>query len=180
MTMGRPLVVAWATADTADALAQQYRREPNARRAQRLRALWLVRDGHSVRETARLVGVDERSVGLWLRWYRAEGLAAVVGQHRCCGKGRAGRLTVEQEGKLREQLATGAVYTAADAVTWVAEQFQVTYRRNGMYSLLARLGARPKVPRPHNPKSTPEAQAAWKKTASRTRSARRASPSPLG
>src|SRR5579863_946845 len=102
MPLGRPLIIDWAAADTADALAQQYHHEPDARRAQRLRALWLVRDGHSVRETARLVGVDERSVGLWLRWYRAEGLAAVVPQHRCCGTGRARRLTSEQEPTLRE------------------------------------------------------------------------------
>jgi len=169
MALGRPVVLTWASEDTAEALAQRYRHEPDARRAQRLRALWLVREQHSVREAARLVGVDERTVGLWLRWYRAGGRAAVVEQHRRAGKGRGAWLSAAQQAQLRDYLGTGAVYTALDAVAWVEQQFQVTYRPKGMYSLLARLRARPKVPRPHNPKSDAAAEAAWKKGGSPTR-----------
>lgn len=179
MAMGRPLVIAWAAEDTAAAFAHRYRQARDARLARRLQALWLVRSEHSVRETARLVGVDERTVGLWLRWYRTGGLAEVL-RHRQAGRGRAARLSPAQQAQLREHLGTGAVYTALDAVTWVAEQFQVTYRPKGMYSLLERLRARPKVPRPHNPKSTPADQAAWKKGGSPRRCAALASPSPRG
>lgn len=173
MPLGRPLVIAWAAADTAAALERQYRQERDARTAQRLRALWLVRQGTSLRAAAAVVGVDERTLGVWLRWYRTGGLAAVRG-HRLAGRGRACRLRADQQAALREYLAGGAVFTAQDAVQWVADQFQVTYRRTGMYRLLHRLTARPKVPRPHNPKSAPEQQTAWKKGGSPTRSRRRA------
>jgi len=171
--MGRPVVLAWAAEDTAEALARCARQESDARRAQRLRALSLVRSGQTVRNAAQLVAVHERTVGLWLRWYRTGGRGEVVEQHRRAGKGRPARLSGEQQAQLRRHLCSGAVYTAQDAVTWVAEQFQVTYRPKGMYSLLKRLQAKPKVPRPHNPKSTPEQQAAWKKGGSPSPSVRR-------
>jgi transposase len=161
-TLGRPLVIEWLETDTAEALARQWRRERDARTARRLRALWLVRSGHSLRHAAEVVGVEERTVGVWLRWYRHGGLVELR-HHRQAGKGHAAWLSTEQQAALLQHLASGAVYTAQDAIRWVAEQFQVTYRPAGMYSLLERLKARPKVPRPHNPKSTAEAQAAWKK-----------------
>jgi transposase len=164
--MGRPLVVAWAEADTVAALQQRFRRARDARSAQRLHALWLLREGQSVRGTAAVVAADERTVGVWLRWYRAGGVDELL-QHRGVGKGRAALLTAAQQEALRAHLGTGAVYRALDAVAWVEQQYQVTYTRGGMYSLLHRLTAHPKVPRPHNPKSTPEEQTAWKKGAPR-------------
>jgi transposase len=173
--MGRPLVIAWPATDTPAALERQWRRERDARSARRLRALWLVRTGHSVRAAATLVGVEERTVGVWLRWYRHGGLTELR-QHRQAGTGHAAWLNAEQQAALLQHLASGAVYTAQDAISWVQEQFQVRYRPAGMYSLLERLRARPKVPRPHNPKSTPEQQAAWKKGGSPTPSRPPASP----
>ncbi|HZU76050.1 MAG TPA: winged helix-turn-helix domain-containing protein, partial [Dehalococcoidia bacterium] len=64
---------------------------------------------------------------------------------------------------------------AQDAITWVQAHYQVTYQPKGLYSLLHRLKARPKVPRPHNPQSTPEQHEAWTKGGSPTRSRRPAS-----
>ena len=159
-------MITWADTDTAERLQRQYRQAAAARIARRLRALWLVRTGHSLRQTGALVDVDECTVGVWLRWYRGRGLAAVTG-HRLAGKGQPCRLSADQQAALRRHLESGAVYTAQDAVAWVAEQWQGTYRLAGMYRLLHRLHARPKVPRPHNPKSTPAAQAAWQKGARR-------------
>jgi len=177
--MGRPLVIDWAEAEAPEALHERARKEPDARLAKRLHALWLVRSGRSVRAAARQVDAAERTVGVWLRWYRSEGLAGVC-RHRQAGTGKPARLNGEQQTALRQHLESGAVYTAQDAITWVQHQYQVTYQPKGMYSLLHRLTARPKVPRPHNPKSTPDQQAAWKKGGSGTRSRSLASPSRQG
>jgi transposase len=179
MRHGRPLHIDWAEEDTAAALERRFRRETDARRAQRLRALWLIRGGETLRATAALVGVTERIVRRWVAWYRQGGLAAVLG-HRPGGPGRASYLTAEQQAALREHLVSGAVYTAKDAVAWVAEQFGVTYQPKGIYGVLHRLTAHPKVPRPHNPKSTPEQQEAWKKGGSPRRSRQPASRSRRG
>lgn len=82
-------------------------------------------------------------------------------------------MTDAQEQALVAHLATGAVFTAQDAVDWVAQRFQVTYTRDGMYSLFERLGCRPKVPRPHNPQRTPAAQEGWQKGGAAPRSGTR-------
>lgn len=97
-------------------------------------------------------------------WYRAGGRAAVRG-HRRAGKGRAAYLSAEQQAPLVRHAASGAVYTAQDAVEWVEAQFGVRYTRDGIYGLLRRLKVRPKVPRPINPKTSPAVQAAWKRGA---------------
>jgi transposase len=164
MRRGRPLHIDWAAEDTVAALQRRYRAEADAQLAVRLQALWLIRSGQSLRTAARLVGVSERIVRRWVAWYRQGGIPAVVG-HRQGGHGQPPRLSAAQQDALWTHLCSGAVYTVQDAITWVEQQFQVTYRPKGMYSLLHRLRARPKVPRPHNPKSTPEEQAAWKKGA---------------
>jgi transposase len=177
MAGGRPLRITWAEADTAPALQARYRAERDGRVAVRLQALWRVRAGASLRRAAQLAGVHERLVRRWVAWYRQGGLAAVVG-HRLGGRGRPPRLTPAQQAELHTHLCSGAVYTVQDAIAWVEQRFGVTYRPKGMYSLLQRLGAHPKVPRPHNPKSTPAQQEAWKKGGSPTPCAPQASPSP--
>jgi transposase len=162
MAGGRPLAIAWAEPDTEAALHAAFRCAHDPRAALRAQALWRLRQGHSERETAALLGVHERSVRQWVAWYRAEGLAGVLA-HRAAGHGKPSLLTAAQRTALVAHLATGAVHTAQEAVAWVTAEFGVTYRLGGMYTLLGRLSCRPKVPRPQNPKTSAEVQAAWKK-----------------
>jgi transposase len=143
-------------------LKAAYRQERRPDVRPRLHALWLLRGGRGVREVAQLVGVHERTVQRWVGWYRAGGLPAVAAHHQA-GTGQPSFLTVEQQVQLREQAATGAFRTAAEAQQWVAAQFGVRYRPGGMYALLGRLRIHPKVPRPVNPQADQVAQAAWKK-----------------
>jgi transposase len=168
MAGGRPLRIAWAAEDTSAALQRAYRAERDRHVALRLHALWLLREGHALRETARLTGAGERALQRWVAWYRTEGLAGVRA-HRLAGTGRAAFLTRAQQQAVRAHLASGAVHTAQDASSWIAAQFGVTYRPKGIYGLLHRLRARPKVPRPSNPKSDAAVQAAWKKGGSALR-----------
>jgi transposase len=157
--MGRPVVVDWQ--EDAETLSALYRAERDYQLRPRLQALWLVRQGRSVRETARIVSTHERTVQQWLAWYRQDGLAGIRA-HRRQGPGKAAWLSPEQQAALVAEAATGVFYTAHDAVAWVQEQFGVTYRLKGMYRLLARLKVHPKVPRPFNPNASPTQQAAWK------------------
>jgi transposase len=157
--MGRPVKVAWE--EDAETLGTLYRAERDHQIRPRLQALWLVRRGRSVRETGGIVGTRERTVQQWLAWYRQAGLAGVRA-HRRQGPGKAAWPSAEQQAALVAEAAKGDFYTAQDAVAWVQEQFGVTYRLKGMYRLLARLTTHPKVPRPFNPKASPEQQAAWK------------------
>lgn len=165
MAGGRPLRLEWR--DDVASLGAAYRagRDPEVR--PRLQALWLARQGRSLRDTAAVVGVHYRTLQTWLAWYRGGGLAAVRA-HRQAGTGRAAYLTAGQQAQLVERVATGAFFTAKDVQRWVADTYGVQHRLKGVYRLLARLGCRPKVPRPHNPRSTEVEQAAWQKGGSPT------------
>lgn len=164
---GRPLVIDWRPEDEETPLKAAYRREGRVDVRPRLHALWLLRSGRGVREVAQVVGVHERTVQRWVGWYRDGGVAAVVG-HRQAGRGQPAFLTADQQAQLRDQAATGAFRTAAEAQRWVADRFGIRYRPGGMYGLLGRLRIQPKVPRPVNPKADQVAQAAWKKGGSAT------------
>ena len=162
--MGRRLVVGWQEQESAAALKARYLGEAVGEVRTRLHALWRLREGASVKETAHTVGVHSRTVQRWLSDYRQGGVAAVTAR-RSGGHGLPARLSEEQDATLRAEAATGAFRTAAEARAWIAAQFGVHYGAGGIYRVLARLKVHPKVPRPVNPKADPAAQAAWKKGA---------------
>ena len=161
----------WAAGDDAASLQARYRRERRADVRPRLHGLWLVRAGRSAREAAEVLGVHERTVTRWLKWYRAGGVAAVEGRH-AGGQGAPSFLTAEQREELAAEVATGWFRTAAEIRRWVEERWGVAYTEGGMYALLARLRCGPKVPRPVHAKADPRAQAQWKGGASRRPSRR--------
>ena len=170
---GRKLTIAWAAEDDAASLYRRYRREGRADVRPRLHGLWLVRTGHTAREAAGVLGVDERTVQRWLGWYRAGGLGPIEGRH-AGSQGAPSFLTPEQKVELAEEVATGRFRTATEIRQWVRERWGVAYTEGGMYALLGRLRCAPKVPRPIHEKTDHLAQARWKKGGSRTPSARSA------
>ena len=159
---GRKLTIAWAAEDDAASLYGRYRRERRADVRPRLHALWLVRTGHSAREAAEVLGVDERTVQRWVAWYRTGGLTPIEGRH-AGSQGAPSFLTPEQKTELADAVATGRFRTAAEIRRWVREPWGVEYTEGGMYALLHRLGCAPKVPRPVHEKADQLAQARWKK-----------------
>jgi transposase len=154
--------IPWRTEDTAQALHDRYRRERNPLVKVRLHALWLLRQDRTLQEVVTLVGVAYRSLQRWLEWYRQDGLATVC-QHTGRSPGRERWLAPEQEAALCAHLAEGSTFAAADVQAYLATTYGVTYTLGSIYTVLARLHCRPKMPRPHNPQSTDADQDAWKK-----------------
>lgn len=159
---GRRLRVAWAAADTVEALRRAYRAETDGPVRMRLHGLWLLRGGWPVGEVAATVGVHYRTVQRWVRWYERGGLAAVRA-HRQGGVGPQPRLSAAQQEHLAAAVASGRFRAATAIRQWVAEAFGVTYTEGGMYTLLARLTCAPKVPRPLHQKADLDAQERFKK-----------------
>jgi transposase len=160
---GRPLVIPWA--EEAATLREAYRREQDPEVRPRLQALWLLRAGHSLRQTAEVVGVHYVSVQTWVAWYRQGGLVEVR-RHKNGGRqGRAPFLSAAQLEQVAQQAQQGTFRTAHDVQAWLAATYAVRYSRGGIYSLLARLKWKPKVPRPQAMTASVEAQAAWKRGA---------------
>ena len=160
--MARPVAIEWAPQDTAAALHAQYRAEAVTEVRTRLHALWLVRRGEGPTAVASAVGVSRNAVQQWLRWYRGGGLAAVRSRRRG-GVGKPSYLTQAQQAQVVAAAATGVFATAAAVRDWIEEQWGVAYTTAGIYTLLARLGIRLKVPRPRHTQADPQAQEAWKK-----------------
>jgi transposase len=79
------------------------------------------------------------------------------------GKGQVPFLTGEAQERVAEEVATGRFRTGGEIRDWIAEQYGVTYKMGGIYSLLHRLRCSPKVPRPLHAKADEEQQASWKK-----------------
>lgn len=159
---GRPFEVSWGQEDTAEALKAAYQGERDRQVRTRLHGLWLLRSGWRLSSVAAAVGVHYRTVQTWVGWYRKGGVAEVV-LHKMGGKGQEPFLTDEAEEQVAREVGTGRFRTAEEIREWIAEEYGVTYKMGGIYSLMHRLRCRPKVPRPIHVKADQEQQASWKR-----------------
>jgi transposase len=158
---GRPLRIDWQ--EDEQTLYRLYKQEKDHQNRARLHALWLIRQGRSMKEVAQIVGVHYRTVQEWVAWYRKGGVEEVL-QHRHGGHGGPKRrLTSQQEDELEEQASQGEIRTIWEAVDWIDKQFGVKYTYWGMRWVFQRLKWKSKVPRPISPQASEEAQEAWKK-----------------
>jgi len=159
---GRRFEVDWREEDTAESLKAAYQRERDIELRTRLHGLWLLRSGWRLPSVAIAVGVHYRTVQRWVGWYREGGLPKVL-SHKMGGKGQEPYLTDETQVQVAKEVATGRFRTAGEIRDWIVEQFGVTYKIGGIYSLMYRLGCAPKVPRPIHDKADQDKQASWKK-----------------
>jgi len=163
---GRPFVVEWRAGDDVGALQAAYRQEKRPDVKPRLQALWLLRGGRRLAEVAAVVGVEYRTAQRWVSWYRAGGLEAMRA-HRQGGQGQRPRLTPEQQATVTQEIATGRFHSIREIHHWIVDTFAVRYTEDGVESLVERLRAKPKVPRPLHPKADLAAQEQWKKGGSK-------------
>lgn len=144
-------------------LKKLYQQEKGHQNRVRWQALWYLRQGRTIGETADLLGVHYRTIQEWVAWYRQGGIAE-VGSHRHGGSRTGGRrLSEEQEAALKELSGAGKIRTIWDGVHWAEEEYGVKYTYWGMRWVFDRLRLRKKVPRQRNPKASAEQQKAWKK-----------------
>jgi transposase len=149
--------------EAVPALRQAYRHEKDGELRPRLHALWLLREGRSLAEVAALVGVHYVTLQTWVAWYRRGGLAEVR-RHKNAGRqGRRPLLSAAQREHLVQQAQGGDFRTARDVGDWLVQTYGVHYSRGGLYSLLARLGWKPKATRPQAINASASAQEGWKK-----------------
>lgn len=149
--------------ESTEELYERYRSAGEVEERKRLQALWRMRQGETAVEAARHAGVGRRTLLRWLSWYREGGLSEVLRRVPGCGaQGKPHSLSVAQQRDLVKRCARGQFRTTGEARDWVEEHWDVQYQESGMYSVLARLGIHPKVPRPQAEKADPQAQDAWK------------------
>ena len=122
--MARPVSIAWAVEDTAEALHAQNRVEAEPEVRTRLHALWLVRRGETPTAAAAAVGADWTGVQRWLHWYREGGLAEVQSHRR---GGQALLPDVGPAGTGGDRGGHGGVCAAQAVRDWIEAQFGMVY-----------------------------------------------------
>lgn len=159
--MARKMQIEWQ--DDVETLGAAYRNAKDTQDRQRLQALWLIRQGKAMAETAAIVGVHYRTVQEWVSWYRQGGIEEVLSHQHGGSRVHARRLSAAQETELKQKADAGEIRRIEDGVVWAQESHQVEYTYWGMRHVFARLGLRQKVPRPRNPQASEAEQEAWKK-----------------
>ena len=167
--IGRPFRVDWNPEDTPESLKAAYRAERDTMLRTRLHALWLLRSGRQMYEVASVVGIHYRTIQRWVSWYRKGGVEEVL-SHKMKGLGQPRFLSEEQERELTEEVESGRFRTGGEIREWIESEYGVSYTLGSVYSLLARLGCSPRVPRGLHEKADVRVQESWKKGVSVRRS----------
>lgn len=97
--------------ESEEQLHESYLVQSDVEQRKRVQALWLLRQGYTETQTARLVGVGRRTVVRWVSWYRDGGLEEVT--RRVPGHGAVGAtawLTPQQLDELVAHTSTGALH----------------------------------------------------------------------
>jgi len=153
---------------TTEELHERYRSATNAVERTHWHILWLMKEGHTPEEIAKMLGYTARWVRTIVqRWNRA-GEQAVV-DHRRTLPGARPLLSIEQQEELNQALdqppADGGLWSGPKVAAWMQERLghPVDPRRGWDY--LQRLGRSTRVPRPQHEESDQATQQAFKKTA---------------
>ena len=162
MPKGRRIKIEWQ--ETDEELYELFVAEVDVKKRQKLQLLWLVRIGNSLRESCRVVAINERTGQRYLKWYREGGVEYVLKRRHGGDRGRqASFLTKEQQEALKTEADAGKLKTIWEGIEWVRKKYEVEYSYEGMRGVFKRLRLKKKVPRKQHIKSDAQAQDAWKK-----------------
>lgn len=108
--------------------------------------LWFA-EGVSIKEMARLMGVDVKTIVTWIKTFMYKGISWLTGQHYQ-GRGRKNKLTKVQRQQLSELIKAGpeasgfhcGIWNCAMIAEVVWSKFGVCYNLNYLSSLLKKMG----------------------------------------
>lgn len=134
--------------------------------------VWLLAGGEPTATVARVTGYSVKWVREVARRYRADGPAG-LGDRRHGNPGGPPLLSPAQQEELRVALAQpppdGGVWTCRKVAAWIAATIGRPVAEVRGWEYLRRLGFTPQRPRPRETRADPEAQAAFKRGASKPR-----------
>jgi transposase len=142
--------------ESSAALQRCLRAEPEARKRQRLQALYLLASGQATSRLAlaQLLAVHRHTIRAWLTLYEAGGLKALLTIHKAPGK--VSRLTPPLLEKLHARLNEPHGFASYGAIQqYLAREHQLALSYSAVHTWVRdKLGAKPKTPRRSHPKKT--------------------------
>jgi transposase len=154
----------------AEELGRRYRTARNRVERGHLHVVWLLVQGRSGREVARIMGLSGHWVLEIVRRYN-EGGPESLGDRRRGNAGAKPLLGEEDEAALRAALAAppadGGLWSGPKVAAWMSARLGRKVWPQRGWDYLRKLGYRPQVPRPRHAKAaSPEEQAEYKKARS--------------
>jgi transposase len=142
--------------ESPEHLQTQLRREPEAKRRQRLQALYLIASGqvHSRLALAQLLAVHRHTIHAWLALYAQGGLPALLTVKKAPGKRSLVTPTVVS--KLQERLCQPCGFGSYGEIRrYLVEAHHVSIAYSTVHALVRyKLQAKPKAPRRSHPKKS--------------------------
>ncbi len=156
-------------------LERRYRRARDPVARSHWQIVWLLARGEPTAAVARATGYTENWVREVAKRYR-EGGPNALGDRRHANPGAAPLLSPAQQEELRAVLGgpapDGGCWTCRTVAAWMAARLGRPVGEVRGWEYLRRLGFTPQRPRPREVRADPEAQAAFKRGASKPRSTR--------
>jgi transposase len=128
--------------------------------AERLHAILLLDSGQNADAVSSILHIHPKTLKRWIRAFAGGGEEALTSFNYVGGDGW---MTGEQQQQFTSWLDAD-VRSTAEAISWVEEQFDLSYSESGMRKLLKRLDYRYKQPAVLPAKANVEAHAAWVET----------------
>ena len=136
---------------------RRFKQTDDRRVAERLHAILLLDSGQNADAVSSILHIHPKTLKRWIKAFASGGEDALLSLKYVGGDGW---MTDEQQQQFTTWLDSD-VRSTAEAITWVEEQFGLSYSDSGMRKLLGRLDYRYKQPAVLPAKANPEAQAAW-------------------
>jgi transposase len=147
-------------------LEARYKQAAEAKDARRWHVLWLMAQGHSTTDVARVCGAHRYTVRQIVKRFNERGADGSLDRRRD-NPGKPPRLTAEQQGHLLEALRgpapDGGLWTGPKVAEWITRQTGRATAKTIGWSYLKRVGARLLTPRRRHAKAASEdEQEAWR------------------
>jgi transposase len=136
---------------------RRFKQADNRRIAERLHAILLLDAGQNADAVSTILHIHPKTLKRWINAFAVGGEEALTTFKYVGGDGW---MTDEQLQQFTAWL-DGDVRSTAEAISWVEEQFELSYSESGMRKLLKRLDYRYKQPTVLPAKADVEAQADW-------------------
>ena len=125
-------------------LRRAHRRERNKKKADRLKAIYLLGECWQVKDIAKALMLDEDTLRNYWRRYKDSGIIGLLQDNYL---GSDSKLTDEELRLLDEHLQEVVYLKVSDIVAYVSNEFEVDYSISGMTKLLHSLGYSYKKPK---------------------------------
>jgi len=124
------------TQDQINELRRAHRSAKDKREADRIKAIYSLGTGFSVKDVVAILMLDEETLRNYVKRYQSGGINELIVDHY---KGSCAKLTIEECAELDQHLQKNTYLTIEAIVAYVKQTYNVVYSVSGMTDLLHRM-----------------------------------------